>query len=246
MIGCAATSAPLASVFRRPTLISTAMSLFHSLGHIVRWNRSRRCRSRPRDAVDHMQPPSRTPEGSPHQCPLCGKIADLEPCYPAAIARPNASPLEFATAQRGMHVRQPWLPTPPWPHSSISIRFDAPWSWRDIDYCSHEVATFSGRRAMSSSTSAAGKWKAKRRAGSRFPAVPVAMRFRLRPVPQNLNSRPKLMPWAQKSLRVKEKPGEGGPVNVLGKPLKVAFWVVLALWSRVVPGRATSFRYRKL
>ena len=27
-------------------------------------------------------PSSRTPEGLPHQCPVCGKIADLEPCYP--------------------------------------------------------------------------------------------------------------------------------------------------------------------
>ncbi len=25
---------------------------------------------------------SRTPEGSPHRCPICGKIAALEPCYP--------------------------------------------------------------------------------------------------------------------------------------------------------------------
>jgi acyl carrier protein len=25
---------------------------------------------------------SRTPEGLPHQCPICGKIAALEPCYP--------------------------------------------------------------------------------------------------------------------------------------------------------------------
>src|SRR5580704_12005122 len=29
-----------------------------------------------------MTTSSRTPEGSPHQCPVCGKIAALEPCYP--------------------------------------------------------------------------------------------------------------------------------------------------------------------
>jgi acyl carrier protein len=28
-----------------------------------------------------MSTSSRTPEGSPHQCPVCGKIAALEPCY---------------------------------------------------------------------------------------------------------------------------------------------------------------------
>jgi acyl carrier protein len=25
---------------------------------------------------------SRTPEGSPHECPICGKVSLLEPCYP--------------------------------------------------------------------------------------------------------------------------------------------------------------------
>jgi acyl carrier protein len=25
---------------------------------------------------------SRTPEGLPHNCPICGKISALEPCYP--------------------------------------------------------------------------------------------------------------------------------------------------------------------
>ncbi len=37
---------------------------------------------------------SRTPEGLPHQCPICGKIAALEPCYPGGDSvRPSCGHL---------------------------------------------------------------------------------------------------------------------------------------------------------
>jgi acyl carrier protein len=33
-----------------------------------------------------MNVSSRTPEGSPHQCPLCGAISNLEPAFPGGDA----------------------------------------------------------------------------------------------------------------------------------------------------------------
>jgi hypothetical protein len=39
---------------------------------------------------------SRTPEGWPHQCSICGKVAALEPCYPGGDAVcPNCGHLSW-------------------------------------------------------------------------------------------------------------------------------------------------------
>lgn len=48
-----------------------------------------------------MAPASRTPEGLPHRCPVCGKTASLEPCYPGGDSVcPNCGQLLWLFRER--------------------------------------------------------------------------------------------------------------------------------------------------
>jgi acyl carrier protein len=50
---------------------------------------------------------SRTPEGSPHRCPVCGNYAALEPCYPGgdSVCPSCGQLLWWFRDQIGDHVR---------------------------------------------------------------------------------------------------------------------------------------------
>src|SRR5262249_23721377 len=60
------------------------------------------------------------------------------------------------------------------------------------------------------------------------------------------SDRPKLMPWAQKSVRVSEKTGDGAPTRGETGRAKPGVCVVLITGSIWVPGGATLSRYRKV
>src|SRR5207248_1126212 len=66
----------------------------------------------------------------------------------------------------------------------------------------------------------------------------------------HFRERPKLTPWAQKSVRLKEKAGTGGPARVArpapGTWLSAKDWVGLMAWSMLVPGRTTLSSHRKV